>query len=416
MNKKGLIFILLFVVSTVGAMATTQAATDDKVEVRLNYIPSAYVETGEVYVEFDSRFLDDNMVFGEDDTINFAFFYDVAVLSWGGATTTGDGFQADEWYYDTQDLNSSCQYTVTRFGGQFNVMIDNYDIGQTNFDIWADDGNYQDIAIQLDKGWHYITIVAAELVSDCNHTTWWWEYAKDQKRFYVSEDKEDTPTLLEDAMYNDVDVAATGVNSENLNLAYNITDFSSNPRPRAEATLNQYTVEDLGNITTGMITTDIAVQYNASDTADIVLTDGPYGAAYVDVYGMGPHAYLWILNDGPMLIPNATWEPTTITGEGADGDQLTQYARKGQNFIYFVLIGFQVDSYSQLFGNPAPQLAISTVRYDLYLGEIIEEVDPDPCEGYPDDCCPTPTPGFGIFISVSILGLAAVIALLRKRK
>lgn len=402
MNKKGLIFILLFVVSTMGAMSSTQAATnDDLVEVRLNYVPSAYVPTGSLYVEFDSRFLDDNMVFGEDDIINFAFFYDVAVLSWGGATTTGDGFQADYWYYDTQDVNSSCQYTETRFGGIFNVMIDNYDIGMTNFDIWADNGNYQDIAIQLDKGWHYITIVAAELVSDCNHTTWSWEYAKDQKRFYVSEDKEDTPTLLEDALYNDVDLAVTTVNSEDLNGGYDWVDFSSNPRPKAEATLNQYYVDDLGNETTP-VTTDIAVQFNASDT-EFALTDGTYGVQYANPFDLGPYTYLWILNDGEMDILNDTYTPSTITG-----------LRKGQNYIYFCLIGFQIDSYSQLYGNPAPQLSVSSVRYDLWLGDVPDPEPPyDPC----DDCeCPQPTPGFGIFISVSILGLAAVIVLLRKRK
>lgn len=400
MNKKGLILIFLFVVSTVGAVTFTQAASDnDLVEVTLNYVPSAYVDMGSVYVEFDSRFLDDNMVFGADDTINFAFFYDVAVLSWGGATTTGDGFQADEWYYDTQDLNSSCQYTVTRFGGAFNVMIDNYDIGMTNFDIWADNGNYQDIAIQLEKGWHYITIVAAELVSDCNHTEWSWEYAKDEKRFFISDDKEDTPTLLEDALYNDVDVTATAVNSEDLNFGYNITSFSDNPRPRAEATLNQYTVVDLGNDTTS-VNTDMAVQFNASDS-DLLLTDGTYGAMLVDVYNMGPLTYMWILNDGEMLIKNDTWEPANIEG-----------FRKGQNYLYFVLAGFKVDDYSQLYGNPAPQLTITTVRFDLYIGVVPDEVIVDPCEG----CCTDPTPGFGIFISVSILGLAAVIALLRKRK
>jgi hypothetical protein len=403
MNKKGLIFILLFVVSTMGAMSTTQAATNDEVELRLNFIPSAYVPTGSVYVEFDSRFVDDNMVFGEDDIINFAFFYDVAVLSWGGATTTGDGFQADEWYYDTQDLNSSCQYTVTRFGGIFNVMFDQYDIGMTNFDIWADNGNYQDIPISLGIGWHYMTIVAAELVSDCNHTAFHWEYTKDQKRFYVSHDKEDTPTLLEDALYNDLDLTATGVNSEDLNAAYNITGFSDNPRPRAEATLNQYWEEDPYDLGTEAVpvTTSIAVQYNASDV-ELGLTSGTYGVEYDAVTNMGPHSYLWILNDGEMDIKNETYTPTTLTG-----------LRKGQNWVYFCLIGFQVDSYSQLYGMVAPQLTIATVRYDIYIGPYQEQPTYDPCDGCE---CPEPTPGFGIFISVSMLGLAAVLYLVRRRK
>lgn len=402
MNKKGLILIFLFVVSTVGAMSITQAATNDKVEVRINYVPSAYVPEGELYVEFDSRFLDDNMVFGKDDIINFAFFYDVAVLSWGGATTTGDGFQADYWYYDTQDPMAACQYTETRFGGIFNVMIDNYDIGMTNFDIWADNGNYQDIAIQLDIGWHYITIVAAELVSDCNHTEFHWEYAKDQKKFFVSNDKEDTPTLMEDAWYNDIDVTVEAVDSLDLNAYYNWTGFDSNPRPKAEATLNQYWDEpyELGT-ELDPVTTDIAVQFNASDT-DFAFTDGPYGVMYDNAFDLGPYTYLWIVNDGEMDIMNDTYEPTTLTD-----------LRQGQNWIYFCLIGFQIDSYSQLYDNQAPQLSVSSVRFDIWIGDYEEPIPPDPCEDCP---CPTPTSGFGIFISVSMLGLAAVLYLVRRRK
>lgn len=402
MNKKGLILIFLFLVSAVGAVSFTQAATDNQVEVTLQYIPSAYVEMGEVYVEFDSRFLDDNMVFGEDDTLNFAFFYDVAVETWGGATTYGGGLQPENWFYEAPDPNSTCLYTETRFVGVFNVMIDNYDIGMTNFDIWADNGNYQDLVISLDIGWHYFTIVAAELVSDCNHTEWEWTYAKDQKRFYVSEDKDDTPALLEDALYNDIDLTATPVNSEDLNAYYDWDSFLASPRPIAEATLNQYTVESLGT-EAAPVTTDFALQYNASDNV-LTLADGTYGLMYDNIYEMGPLTYMWIVNDGDAIIANDTFEPDNLDG-----------LRLGQNFIYFVLFGFRVDDYSQLYGNPAPQLATTTVRFDLWIGPIPTTETPTtatcpPCE------CPTPTPGFGIFISVSMLGLAAVLVLVRRRK
>jgi hypothetical protein len=279
-------------------------------------------------------------------------------------------------------------------------MFDNYDIGMTNFDIWADNGNYQTIAISLDIGWHYITIIAAELVSDCNHTTFHWEYTKDQKKFFVSHDKDDTPSLMEDALYNDVDLTVDVVNSEDLNAYYDWTSFLSNPRPKAEATLNQYWEETLGTEAIP-VTTDIAVQYNASDT-DFALTDGPYGVMYANYYDLGPHTYMWILNDGEMDIANDTYTPSTITG-----------LRKGQNYIYFCLIGFQIDSYSQLYDNWAAQLSVSTVRFDLFIGEHPTEVTIDPCADCP---CPEPTPGFGIFISVSMLGLAAVLVLVRRRK
>jgi len=424
MNKKGLILIFLFVVSAFGVMFVGQADTNDKVEVTLQYIPSAYVPMGEVYVEFDSRFLDDNMVFGEDDIIHFAFFYDVAVETWGGATTTGGGVQPEYWFYETPSpyivpdpenpaQNVTYMYTETRFIGTFNVMVDYYDIGMTNFDIWADDGTYQEIAVQLEKGWHTMTIVAAELVSDYNHTTWEWQYVKDQKRFYISDDKEDTAPLIGDALYNEIALTTTAVNSEDLNSYYVWDSFLASPRPKAEATENQYAEVELGNATTTVVT-DIAVQYNASNNV-LTLADGALGCVYDNIYEMGPLTYMWIVNDGDMLVANASswedpYEPTVLT-EGL---------RVGQNYIYFVLFGFRVDDYSQYLGDyfgiptAAPQLACSVVRYDIWIGDLPEEPEEvDPCADCP---CPEPTPGFGIFISVSMLGLAAVIVLLRRRK
>ena len=407
-------------VSTVGAMSFTQAASDNnQVEVRLNYVPSAYVPMGEVYVEFDSRFIENNMVFGEDDVINFAFFYDVAYLTWGGAVTVGDGYQCDNWFYDVADPNATCQYTEHRFGGVFNVMIDGYDIGVSNFDISADNGNYQDIAINLEIGWHYLTIVAAELVSDCNRTEGFhWEYAKDQKVFYVSHDKEDELPVLGEANYNTITVTADPVISDDLNLGYNISSFADNPRPKAEATLNQYTVVDEGNLTNPE-TIELAVQFNASD-ADLALNEGPFGGANLaDVYAMGPYTYAWIMNDGAIIDGNNTFTPTQLTGEDVSGEGYIQYARLGQNYIYFVLTGMKVDDFGSyigaIYGVPinAPQLAMSVVRFSLWIGEEVEIEEIDPCADCP---CPEPTPGFGIFISVSILGLAAVIVLLRKRK
>ena len=98
MNKKGLILIFLFVVSTVGFVALSNAATDSKVEVTVNYIPTNYIEMGYCWVEFDQRFIDDNTVVGQNDDIYFSFSYDVAIEAWGwggsaGADVYGGGVQ-----------------------------------------------------------------------------------------------------------------------------------------------------------------------------------------------------------------------------------------------------------------------------------------------------------------------------------
>jgi hypothetical protein len=93
MNKKGLIFLFLFVVSTVSAVALTNAEQgDNKVEITIDYIPSAWVPSDNVYVEFDTRFIGDNDVFTTNDVLHFAFFYDVAVIAWASYLyTLGNG-------------------------------------------------------------------------------------------------------------------------------------------------------------------------------------------------------------------------------------------------------------------------------------------------------------------------------------
>ena len=413
MNKKGLILIFLFVVSALFVVSSPQAATDNQVEVTLKYVPSAYVPMGQVYVEFDRRFLDDNMVFGIHDTIYFAFYYDVCIETWGGAVTTGGGVQPENWFYDTPDPNSTCLYTETRFIGTMNVMLDNYDMGMSNFDIGVNNGNYQDIVLKLKQGWHYMTIIAAELVSDCNHTTWEWQYAKDDKKFYVALDKDDTPLLLEDAWYNTVDVTTNAVHSENLKQWYDWTSFESTPRPVAEAVHNQYATATVGNESTPIVT-DITVQYNASNTL-FDLADTAYGLGFGNIFGMGPLTYLWIVNNKPadIAVSNITYDPSDYSYEPETLSGFT----KGQNYIYFVLFGFKTDDFAMYWtygDTPAPQLACDTAIFSLYIGPEINYPEEPTCP----ECttCPEPTPGFGIFISVSMLGLAAVLIMVRKRK
>jgi len=103
MNKKGLILIFLFVVSTVGFIAISNAATDTAVDVTIHYVPSGYVDMGYCWVEFDERFIDDNSVFGQNDDIYFGFYYDVPVGAWFGAVGPGGGMQPDEWFYADQN-------------------------------------------------------------------------------------------------------------------------------------------------------------------------------------------------------------------------------------------------------------------------------------------------------------------------
>jgi len=142
MNKKGLILIFLFVMSMAGVAAISSASdSNNKVEITLRYYPNHYVDMGYCWVEFDERILTDNNVLGVGDIINFAFFYDVAVITWAAASQVFErGWATDAWW-DTP-LNNASEgyqgsdlYNSTRFAGMINVMVDDYDIGMSNFDI-----------------------------------------------------------------------------------------------------------------------------------------------------------------------------------------------------------------------------------------------------------------------------------------
>jgi hypothetical protein len=278
----------------------------------------------------------------------------------------------------------------------FNVMLDDYDLGMSNFYLDEDNGNYQEIRLNLEVGWHYLTVVAAEMVSDANHTEFHWEYAKDQVVFYVAEDRGDVPPLIEDALYNEVELVATEVLSENLGQYYEWIDWSSNIRPVAEAAAPVYQTIDVAPETAPVVT-EANVNFNASDN-DWEVYDGAYGSNYVDLDTMGHYTYLWFVNNGPgQNRGNGSWwiddEEVWLVGED------TQPLKKGQNFIFFCLFGNKIDDYAQLYGEASPSVGHDLAVMRIFVGEEITE------SGF----------GFGILISVSILGLVSY-AFMRKRK
>ena len=277
----------------------------------------------------------------------------------------------------------------TRFTGTLDVILDGYDLGMSNFDVGADGGTYQDIPIQMDIGWHYLTISAAELVSDANHTEWFWNYSYDSKRFYVGENRKVVPTLVVDAYFNDVDVLANQVASEDLpSQGYNITEWIDSPRPVAEAVFaTQYSEVDEG-IEGAIETVSIEANFNASDT-NLNLVANIYGVVMDNIYEMGPMTYMWIINNGGLDIANDTYEPETLTGLNV-----------GQNYVYFIVYGFTADDIALDYGHSAPRVQHDVAIFHIWVGEL-----------------PASTGlGFGIFISVSILGLAAALYFVRRRK
>ncbi|MHA1685500.1 MAG: hypothetical protein ACTSYD_03730 [Candidatus Heimdallarchaeaceae archaeon] len=381
MNKKGLVVLLLFVVSSLGVAAVSNAQTQNKVEVTLNYVPPSYVPQGYAWVEFDDRYISDGQVFGQNDKIFFGFYYDVAFVSWaGGADAYGDGFQPDYWYISGPDENGT--YTETRFCGQIEVFLDDVDMGISNFDISASGGadTYQELRVSLTIGWHTLTVIVMELVSDDTHTTWHWDYDKDQVQFYVGKTDKDIPPLQEAAENTYVNGTATAVESDELTQhAYNWTNFGD-IRPVADP-------KDYGQLAQQIdvgATAKVDVVYNTSWTDDIALTMGSYGVMFADIMQMGPGNITWWANTGDMSFSN------TVQFD----------LNKGVNYVYFVVFGMKADDYSVAYGNPSPAMRASSQIFTIIVGEI-ETTGVGP--------------SFAVFISVSILGLAAVV-MLRRRK
>ena len=405
MNKKGLILIFLFVLSGIGISAVTNAeSTSTKVDITLSYAPPAYVEHDEIYLEFDDRYLADNNIVGQDDVINFGFFYDVCLVYWwsGNVITTGGGDQPTAWASCPQNnwtagYQGTDLYNVTRIAGNFEVLLDDYGMGWSAINVQGVSTTYQDIQLKLDIGWHYLTIIGSELVSDGNHTTFHWEYAKDDIKFYVAETRHDAASLQQEAWYNWAEPTSVPVNSEDLpdGQNYTVTSWQDLYQPHAYVTSESFVQVDEG--IDANITTAVEVTYNATDTEFKMYHNETKGitSEYVSLGNMGPHTIMWFVNDGAAVF-NST--------HNEDPDVLPLL--KGSNIVYFAVFGFKADSWSvypyylyYYAGTPYPVVEVSLGIIRIQVGE------------------PESTgPGFGIFISVSMLGLVAALAIMRRRK
>lgn len=411
MNKKGLIFILLFVVSAIGIVAFTDAKTkDNKVNITLNYLPDCYVDMGEVWVDIDKRLLSDFMVFTENDVIDFMFYYDLAFVSFLlGVSAYGGGWQPDNWFYEPQ--NPDLTYNETRLAGAMTTFLDGYDLGNSNFAIEGKPAStYQEISIALDVGWHYLTIVLSELVSNDLHTEWHWEYAQDQVKFYVAENRDDTIPLISVAD-NMAILDVEAVESMDLFGYYNWTDGGwADIRPSAEPA--QYIDDSIsGEIqqyvdpATGA-NASIHVIYNASDT-ELVLINGSNRVMFANIFSVGPHNYTWL-----------------SSSQGLQFDETPLELIEGINYIYFIVSGLRADDYSLHYANYYPAMRHATAIFKVVVGIEPEEITETSIVTTETTIVSTEThvetttpagPLFGILISVSMVGLVVAV-FLRRRK
>ena len=399
MNKRGLILVFLFVVASFGAFAPAYAAENSNSKtVNLQYGGPHLADEGEVYV--DLVFVQDYDVNLDSHDLSFFFFFDVALTIWAAPEfngyavgSYGGGEPQVFWWYDTpnnQTLYPTLpMYNETRFGGYLNVMLDDYSLGISNFDPSVmEPDTYQDIPLTLETGWHYLTVIAAEMVSDRDHTEFEWVYAKDQIQFYIGLEGDEPVAAVGPAEYNTVNFIATAKPSAEMGQAFN---YSAYDEIRVLAEPNP--IYDTQSVALGTenkpISVDVELFYNSSSgDPDFIDTAWAGPALEFDGGHTGDSNISWIINNGPIIF-----------GADAEGTLYT-----GVNYVYGLVWGLQPDSgsvfYYQLGIIPAP---IPNVGVDIAIFTVFVGLDE---AGF----------GFGIFISVSILGLASALFVMRRRK
>jgi hypothetical protein len=392
MNKRGLILIFLFVIASVGAIAPAYAA-ETNTDRQITFQTGAHnVTMGEVFVDvLLDVYIDE---FTGETVYAFMFYYDVALSVWGapliygyGDATYGSGQPQVQWYYTPVNTfpGLDYMYNESRFGGYWNVMLDDYSLGLSNFNPSGDfPDTIQDITLVLDAGWHTVTVIACELISDGNRTEFNYEYSADQVRFYVGYEGEEPNAAFDAAPNNNVTLEATAVKSTELGQAYNYSAMDEY-RPVAEPIPELETQDvDLGTEDEPILT-EVELIYNASS-----------GFPLFYDYGLGPGVNCTAGQDGPSEV---IWCVNELLAVEAGEYPL----HAGINYVYGILSGFQPDQWSWFYwpdgvGTGVPNIVMDVAIFTINVGM--------------DEAGPT----YGIFISVSIFGLVCALYLMRRRK
>ena len=356
MIKKATIILILVSLSLVINQNSVSCDTNPKmIPISFNLVEINQIDLGdEVYVEFNDTMLPDNQVFGVGDTVWFSFFYDVAEFRLT-ADVNWSWSQANNWYFDEEDQYGV--YQETRFLGILNVYIDDKDFGLSNIETFGDSVNTTQRILDtvLTKGWHLITVFAAEYVSDPTRTTMYWQSSKDEKWFYVSEEATDiAPSRVETQAK--VTVKANPITHEewvppfdwNFIYIWPRTDKTANTK--YETTLTQEGQE-----------AHIETLYNVSMNT-MVLNEtnisGSLLAVFEDSDHMGEGTVFWWTNDGP------------VTSDLQANFELN----RGENFVYFAVVGLRTYELAMLaYNEPIPRADVSSEEFTVINNIPIDE-------------------------------------------
>ena len=380
-----LLYIILISMGTM-AISTSAESQTTLVDVNFNIMPRLAVEDG-VFVEIDNTLIDDNEVFLDNATIEFAFDFNISYTAYFGGGDDGvfgGGYQPENWFFDEADENGI--FTQTRVYGTFNLYMDEYDLGLSNYDPYSGTSDTtQDFPLTLEVGWHLLSIVGVDYVSDETHTTFEWVWVQDAVWFYITDDAAFTTVPERVESKKSAVCTATAVASEDLAGSY-IWDEGLGPgiagsqiRPVAEAA-NQAFID---YATPASRNAKVDVNYNTTYGMFNLSYDAYWGVpVYSDVEYFGEGEYVWWSNDNAFDVKGAVSLPLIY---------------EETNYVFFVVSGGHAwDYYSDAFLYPTCQ--VSSAVFKIYTDPALAGL------------------GFGILISVSMFGLVAALSLKRFRK
>ncbi len=373
MNKKYILLIALIMISTFSAFTTSGEPETKLVPVTLQIAPIFAFELGpSMFAEFNRTIMDDEQVYTTDDEIWFGFDIDIADDTL--FTDSGEESYVNQWYFNEPDEFGV--YNVTRLQGKFNLYLDHTDLGISNIGVFFGFNTTQDIAITLEEGWHLLTIIAGEVVSDIYHTSFSWEWTKDSVYFYVSEDPIDNPPERKQAS-NVCDVKSYPTPADQLvnHFEWDWTDIrvSTELHNNDVSTLSQTLFRSVDDAY-------VEVDYNYS-TYPLALTEDNGFAVFQSLHHLGPGISFWWINDGD------------LSQQTEDTFQLNV----GNNYVYFAAIGMKPHFSWDFYSNTVPTVEISSKVFT-----IINDVS---------------GVSYGtLSVILGFFALAAIVIVLRKRK
>jgi len=373
MNKKSIVLLVLILLSTFSAYTISGEQETKLVPVTLKISPICSYELGpSMFVEFNRTIMDDDQDYTTDDEIWFGFDLDIADDTL--FTDSGEGSYVNQWYFN--EPNEFGEYNVTRLQGNFNLYLDNTDLGISNIGQYSGINTTQDIAVTLEEGWHLLTIIAGEVVSDIYHTTFSWQWAKDSLYFYVSEDPIDNPPERKQAS-NVCDVKSYPTDANQLvnHFEWTWTDI------RVATELHDSDVSTLSQtLLRSVDDAYVEADYNYSTYPLALVEDDGY-AVFQSLHHLGPGISFWWANDGVFSLENEDTFPLNV----------------GNNYVYFAAIGMK-PHFSWDYG----AITIPTVMVSSKVFTIINDVS---------------RVSYGFFsVLLGFIALAATVTVLRKRK